>query len=251
MIPYFRKAFIILICATVLGPIQSYGQDIGHQTRENFKKTTERTYSTEFLLSLPKGYESSKESYPMILFLHGAGERGENIDRVAVHGPPKLAHKLDILSGFIIVSPQCPKGERWVASDLIKLVEHIEGAYRVDETRIYVTGLSMGGFGTWSLISKYPGKFAAAAPICGGGDPINIMLADSAKKAEMASLPIWNFHGTDDTVVHPMRSDVMVEAIIKIQGDIKYTLYPGVGHDSWSVTYANEELYQWFLKHQK
>lgn len=194
-----------------------------------------------YLLSLPEDYES-KDKWPLILFLHGAGERGDNLDRVKVHGPPKLIAAGQKLP-FIVVSPQCPKERWWNAVELTALLDEIVEKHNVDESRIYVTGLSMGGFGTWSLSMYAPKRFAAIAPICGGGDrQFGKYLKD---------IPAWIFHGAKDSAVPVERSIEMAESIRDKGGDPKLTIYPEANHDSWTETYANPELYKWFLSHQK
>ncbi len=122
----------------------------------------------EYLLYLPEGYAEQEASWPLLLFLHGAGERGDSLALVNVHGPPKLIEQGQGFP-FIVVSPQCPEDQRWSVKTLDKLLNDIVAQYRVDEDRIYVTGLSMGGFGTWNLAARFPHRFAAIAPICGGG----------------------------------------------------------------------------------
>ncbi|WP_166820250.1 carboxylesterase family protein [Thalassoroseus pseudoceratinae] len=195
----------------------------------------------DYLLYLPKDYEK-QDSWPLLLFLHGAGERGSNLDLVKVHGPPKMianGHEFP----FIVASPQCPKGKRWVPTPLMALIADLESRYKVDSDRIYVTGLSMGGFGTWSLASYAPDRFAAIAPICGGGE--------RWAARNMTKLPIWAFHGTADRAVPVERSEQMIEALKKVGGSPKLTLYPDVGHDSWTRTYENPKLYEWLLQHKR
>jgi len=119
------------------------------------------------------------------------------------------------------------------------LLKDVSKKYRIDENRIYVTGLSMGGYGTWDLAIKYPNRFAAIAPVCGGGDP--------TKASVLKDLPIWVFHGAKDEVVTLDKSQVMVDAIEKTGGSVKFTIYPEANHDSWTETYNNPELYEWFL----
>jgi predicted peptidase len=145
---------------------------------------------------------------------------------------------------FIIVSPQCPNDMWWPEKTdlLITLLDEIEAKYRVDTDRVYLTGLSMGGFGTWTLAAKYPNRFAAIAPICGGGERYS---ANRLKK-----VPVWAFHGAKDNTVPLARSQEMVDAIKKVGGDAKLTVYPEAEHDSWTETYNNPELYQWFLSHK-
>ena len=205
-------------------------------------KTLERSVPVklQYWLQLPPDYET-QEQWPVLLFLHGAGERGEDLDRVKVHGPPKLIANGRTMP-FIVVAPQCPTGRWWEPFELAALLDDIEQQYKVDKKRIYVTGLSMGGFGTWALAAYQPNRFAAIAPICGGGEPFMTRL--------YAHVPTWAFHGDQDNVVPLERSERMVEALKRAGGDVKFTVYPGVGHDSWTETYDNEELYKWLLQHE-
>ena len=195
----------------------------------------------DYLLYLPKEYEE-KEAWPLMLFLHGAGERGEDISLVKKHGPPKLVEEGKEFP-FIVVSPQCPKGRWWQTLELTTLLDEIEEKYKVDKDRIYVTGLSMGGFGTWALAAYQPERFAAMAPICGGGDPIRAKFS--------APVPAWVFHGAKDSVVPIERSEKMVEALKKAKGSVEFTIYPDAGHNSWTETYANPELYEWLLQQKR
>ncbi|MEI8374077.1 MAG: prolyl oligopeptidase family serine peptidase [Planctomycetota bacterium] len=194
----------------------------------------------KYLIYLPKDYDQ-KESWPVMLFLHGAGERGDNLDIVKKHGPPKL---IDGGKQFplIVVSPQCPNGQNWEPFKLSLLIDEITEKYKVDQDRIYVTGLSMGGYGTWALAAHSPNRFAAIVPICGGGDP------SRAKK--IAHIPTWVFHGGKDTVVPFANSQKMVDTLEKNGGNVKFTIYPEAGHDSWTEAYDTPELYEWLL-HQK
>src|SRR5210317_514418 len=141
------------------------------QVASRFEKKIETTLELDFLLSLPNGYESEeKKKWPLVVFLHGAGERGTELNKVAIHGPPMKAAAGEKFP-FILASPQCPGGEWWTEQPVIELIDYLEEKYRVDANRIYLTGLSMGGYGTWHFATLAPEKFAAIAPICGGGIP--------------------------------------------------------------------------------
>jgi predicted peptidase len=180
----------------------------------------------------------------MLLFLHGAGERGSDLEKVKVHGPPKIVEKQKDFP-FIVVSPQCPEDDWWTdkVEVLIHLLDDIVARYNVDTGRIYLTGLSMGGYGSWALAAEHLERFAAVAPICGGG---NRIMAHRLK-----DIPVWAFHGAKDPVVPLKQSEEMVSAIKALGGDARLTVYPDAGHDSWTETYNNKELYDWFLKHRK
>lgn len=198
--------------------------------------------SYNYLLYLPDNYDKMKSQWPLLIFLHGAGERGKDLEKVKLHGPPKL-----IESGtsfpFIVLSPQCPEGTWWEVDRLIQLFETIIQKYYIDHERIYLTGLSMGGFGTWAWAIEQPETFAAIAPICGGGDTSRVCV--------LKDLPVWVFHGRKDKVVPVERSESMVKALKECDGKVKLTIYPEATHDSWTETYNNPELYKWFLKHRK
>ncbi len=188
------------------------------------------------------------KQWPLMIFLHGMGERGpadgSKLNKVKIWGPPKLvADKPDF--PFVLISPQCPDNVRgWNVEHVNQLVDNAVSNLNVDPKRIYLTGLSMGGYGSWALAAKYPGKFAAVIPVCGGGNP---KTADRLK-----SLPIWVFHGDADSVVPIQQSQKMVDAIKKAGGTkIDFTIYKGVGHNSWTQTYANSKIYDWLLKHRK
>lgn len=221
------------------------------QTRKTHETLIRRKVRLSYLLHLPAGYEENRnQRWPLLLFLHGAGERGANLNRVAVHGPPRLV-KSNPEFEFILVSPQCPAGETWEDDSLLALLEDIVRQYRVDESRLYLTGLSMGGYGTWSLGLKHPRRFAAIAPVCGGGSILPILIPASGNTAALRKLPIWAFHGAQDDVVPLQETERMITELRKIGNSPRITIYPHAGHDSWTETYANPELYKWFLQHRR
>ena len=231
-------------CATPGGKVEtSAGQHV-----EKFAAEVRLTAKVElkYLLYLPEAYTASKKKWPLILFLHGSGERGDDVQVVAKHGPPKLVAEGKQFP-FIIVSPQCPQWEWWPndlqIAALDGLLKEIAANYRVDKDRLYLTGLSMGGFGAWKLAMEYPTRFAAVAPICGKGEP--------AKAQLIKDLPIWVFHGAKDPVVPVSNSQDMVDALKKYGGDVRLTIYPEALHDSWTETYNNPELFNWFLQHKR
>jgi predicted peptidase len=231
---------LVLVCGTVFCPAaEGGGGEPGRQQAQKLERTIQVRMA--YLLYLPPDY-AQKDSWPLLLFLHGAGERGSDLDRVKVHGPPKLIEAGKQFP-FIVVSPQCPDGQWWQPHELAALVDEIVEKYKVDTDRIYVTGLSMGGFGTWALAGFAPDRFAALVPICGGGDPM------TARR--LAHVPIWVFHGAKDPVVPLAASERMVEALKKVKGNVKLTVYPEAGHDSWTETYNNPELYRWLLEQRR
>ena len=184
--------------------------------------------TVEFLLYLPQDYRPDGEPKPLMLFLHGRGESNGPLSLVAKWGPPRMVARGDQLP-YVLVSPQCPREERWEEPGqqalLLKLLEHVIASYRVDTDRVYLTGLSLGGFGSWRLAADHPGRFAAVVPICGKGDP------NDAEK--LKDVPIWAFHGT-----------------IRAAGGtkIRFTSLEHVGHNCWSGAYATPDLYQWLAQ---
>lgn len=245
------KQIIILFSVLGFTTVSGYGKQAQSSPKNNhsasqsvYTMNRDVTLQLEYLLYLPEGYEDSQDNWPLLIFLHGLGERGPNINKVKSHGPPKLIEQGRELP-FIVVSPQCPEGSWWPyeTDKVLALIDEISETYRVDKSRIYLTGLSMGGFGTWAIAGAYPDRFAAVAPICGGGYPF---LAPNMK-----NLPIWAFHGAKDPVVPLQRSEEMVNAVKYVGGDAKLTVYPYAEHDSWTETYNNDELYKWFFSHSK
>jgi len=214
------------------------------QHAQTFERTITKAISCQYLFFLPEDYGKNKQKWPLILFLHGVGERGDNLNNVKKHGPPKMVEKQKDFP-FVVVSPQCPEDGWWPEKTevLINLLDDIVSRYDVDTERIYLTGLSMGGYGTWSLASAYPERFAAVAPICGGG---SLYMAIKLK-----DVPVWAFHGAKDNIVPLEESEKIVGAIKKFSGNAKLTVYPDAGHDCWTQTYNNKELYDWFLKYRK
>jgi predicted peptidase len=215
------------------------------QRGRTFKTQVTIPVTLNYLLYLPEGYDP-KQRWPLVLFLHGAGERGNDLDQVKNHGLPKLIEEGQEFP-FIVVAPQCPKSESWNGkaqiAALSALLDEIERNYTVDPDRIYITGLSMGGYGTWALATAHPQRFAAIAPICGGGN--------AATVRAIRHVPAWAFHGAKDTVVSLEASQVMVDALKACGGSVRFTVYPDAGHDSWTETYANPELYTWLLQHSR
>ena len=204
----------------------------------------------DYLLYLPAGYDRARQKWPLVLFLHGAGESGTDLAKVKTHGPPKLVEAGREFP-FILVSPQCAT-RGWNPDTLNALLDDLMRKYRVDKNRVYLTGLSMGGYGTWNLGLTCPEKFAAIVPICGGGELITILLSSGKKAAAFKSLGVWAFHGAKDPVVPLEESQRMVDFLKKAGvSDVKLTVYPKAGHDAWTETYNNPELYEWLLKHKR
>ena len=207
---------------------------------ESFTGAVTRTVSAQYLIAFPEGYATDDREWPLVLFLHGAGERGTDLELVKKHGPPRLIAEGKAFP-FIMVAPQCPENQWWSEDVLTGLLDQVEEKYRVDRSRVYVTGLSMGGYGTWRLATINPDRFAALAPVCGGGDVSTV--------CSIKNTPVWVFHGAKDPVVPLQESQKMVDKLKACGGDVRLTVYPDAGHDSWTETYNNPELYTWLLSH--
>jgi predicted peptidase len=213
--------------------------------------------SLPYRLLQPKDYDANRR-YPLVMFYHGAGERGDDNVKQLVHGMNDFASD-DVMDEYpcFVVAPQCPSEVQWVDTPWtadahtmpekpteplrlsLELITSLQSEFSIDENRLYVTGLSMGGFGVWDALQRHPTRFAAAVPVCAGGDP--------AFAKQIAHVPIWAFHGDADTVVKPSRSREMVAALKAADGSPKYTEYPSVGHNSWAATYANREMFAWLF----
>ena len=190
--------------------------------------------------------EKGAGKLPLIIQLHGAGERGcggEDLSLVDVHGFSKLFCKEDFTSDCILVLPQCPADSFWAArvESIVAFVEQVKSHYEVDEDRVYLTGLSMGGFGTWYTAMARPDLFAAIAPVCGGG---------MAWNAGVLTMPVWAFHGAEDPTVSPRQSDEMVAKLEALGHDVTYTRLDGVGHNAWDYAYGRE-LLSWLLEKKR
>ncbi len=236
----------VAIWSLALAPFSS--QETGFLVRSFKSPVTETT--RQYAVYVPERYFQGKEPWPVIVFLHGRGESGDDIELVRKHGPIQEAMSRPDFP-FLVVAPQCPRlpFERVLSAwrehtpDVLLALDEVKAQYRVDSKRIYLTGLSMGGFGAFQLAADHPDLFAAVAPVCGG--------SEQERVAACRSVPFWIFHGEQDPVVPVSQSTRMAEAM-KAQGmSVKLTVYPGVFHDSWTPTYSNPELYAWFLIHRR
>lgn len=212
----------------------------------HMRRTLRRELELPYFVCLPRDFDSEQATkWPLVVFLHGAGERGSDLELIKKQGLVKqIAAGQDF--PFILVAPQCPQDWTWDRSldELDALLAEIIHLYPVDQERIYLTGLSMGGFGTWHWASRRPRAFAALVPICGGAMPL---LGFPEKVVELKEIPIWVFHGKDDPVVPVERSVELVEALQAAGSDVQFTQYEAVGHDAWTPAYSNPELFSWLL----
>jgi predicted peptidase len=210
-------------------------------TENSFDATVTRKLSLRYLLYLPEGYDDDGKSWPLVLFLHGSGERGADLAAVTHQGLPKLAGGKSL--PFILVAPQVAAGEIWSADALKALLDDLQSRLRVDPARVYLTGLSMGAFGAWDLAIANPDRFAALLVISGGGNPVEV--------CRLKSVPVWIFHGRKDDVIPVSWAEELGKRLERCAGNVKVTIYPDVGHDAWSRTYADPAVLEWLLAQRR
>ncbi len=198
----------------------------------------ERKVRYKYLTFVPDNYDQSKKDlYPVIFYLHGRSVSGTDLNRIKRYGLPFFLERGKKIN-YIVIAPQCPWGKNWASENWFDTIyAEVSAKYRIDSSRIYLTGMSLGGFGTWELANKYPDRFAAIAPLCGGGKTEWV--------DNLSHIPTWVFHGTADRQVPVSRSDKMVEALKQHQSVVEYSRMPGKGHDIHKV-YDDDRLYEWF-----
>lgn len=207
--------------------------------------TTQKTrpMTFDYLLFTPDDIQPD-ERLPMMVFLHGAGGRGSDLQAVKRHGPPRILSEGHSLRA-VVLCPQCAEGDVWYTQlhELKELIDYALTAYPVDPDRVSLTGISMGGYGTWAMGMAYPQLFSCIAPLCGGGMAWNA--------GQLRNVPVRAFHGDCDTVVEPQYSLQMVQAVNRCGGHAELTLYPGVDHDCWTYTYAQTDLLAWMIAQKR
>jgi predicted peptidase len=253
------RMLIVLVTVFCVGHVQA--QESPQNQPDELSAFEERVFddgqgnTLPYRLLIPANVEGPR---PLLLFLHGAGERGDDNRRQLIHGKDLLLKAAQEF-GCIVVAPQCPAGSKWSIVDwskdkvtfsdepsapmqlTLQLIDSLGQSHQVDTDRLYIFGLSMGGYGTWDAISREPNRFAAAAPICGG--------ADTALAQQITHVPVWAFHGEADRVVSVDLTRDMIKAIIDAGGDPRYTEYPDTGHNSWTPAFAEPELLPWLTSH--
>jgi predicted peptidase len=194
-----------------------------------------------YLLYLPADYSSSRK-WPLLLFLHGSGERGDDLERVKRLCPPKMLARGKQLP-MIVVSPQCLANSDWDNEQLRTLLDHLDKRFSIDPDQVFLSGYSMGGYAAWSLAAAAPERFAALVPVAGGGN-----LSDAKK---LTNLAIWAFHGAKDSTVSPSETREMVDAIRAAGGSPRLTIYPDRRHDTCDITFSRADLYDWLLQQRR
>ncbi len=197
----------------------------------------------DYLLYLPKDYANTKTTYPLVIYLHGGSQTGKDLNKLKIYGLPHLVDKGRDFN-FIIASPQCPDGKFWSTDNWFdSLYTDLTTKYRIDTKRVYLTGISMGGYGTWQTAVDHPEKFAAIVPLCGGCD-------DSTKICRIKHIPVWTFHGTADDVIPISETEQLVNRLEACKGQIKFTRLEKEGHGIQYV-YEDQAIYDWLLKQHK
>jgi len=238
--------YIFTILFLVIWSCGLMGSGMKKKSSEEFLTIVTPPVSLKYYIYLPNNYNESNSNFPLVLFLHGAGERGDDLNMVEIHGIPKMINNGEEFP-FITVAPQCPAFQWWsepvYVKTLIKLIEEIINNYKIDTKRIYATGLSMGGYGTLAIAKERPDLFSAIIPVCGGMDTTGIR--------KLKNIPIWLFHGDADEVVPVENSKLIYEILKPLNPDIKITIYEAVNHNSWDITYSNKKIYEWLLDNKK
>lgn len=236
------KSFLILLIGCLL--LQNCkAQSKSKLIDDSFETIVKESF--HYYLYFPEDYdENPSKDFPILLFLHGGGESGGNLEEVKSNGPPKLIAEGNDFP-FLILAPQNPHEKKWWNTQaLIELLDEVVANNRVDKNRIYLTGLSRGGGAAWELAVQYPSKFAALAVVCGMSP---LPYAGWIDK----EMPIWVFHGTEDESIPFSESEEMVKKLKSMGYSIKFTAYEGVGHNSWEKAYTTEGLYEWFVEQKR
>jgi predicted peptidase len=243
-----RTVLIALFAAALFVTVPSLG---GDKTEHGFVNRVfkGKDGDSKYVLFVPHDYKGDKE-FPLILFLHGAGERGDDGEAPVKQG---IGNAIKFKNGekkfpFFVVFPQCSKKGTWKAGGpdadrALGILDEVQKTYKIDAKRIYLTGLSLGGYGTWSLAAADPDRWAAIAPVCGGGDP--------SMASKIKDIPCWCFHGDQDKAVAVNKSREMIDALKKAGGNPRYSEFPYVGHNSWDPAYTTSELYPWLLAQKR
>ncbi|QEE49899.1 prolyl oligopeptidase family serine peptidase [Flavobacterium alkalisoli] len=232
------KSLLKTAVAALLFSVPSFAQAV---KEGSFNVKIQQEKQLDYLLYEP---EDTKEEKPLIIFLHGSGERGNDLEKVKVHGPLKYLkdHKLDAY----VLAPQCPSDQYWDSEVLYKLIQKVQKINNIDSSRIYLTGLSMGGWGAWNLAFSHPDMFAALVPIAGFVDRVPMI-----ENCKIKDIPTRIFHGLLDDVVDVSYSMDIYKKLKTCSKDIELTIFDDANHDSWTRVYDNPEIYEWMLKQQK
>lgn len=194
----------------------------------------------DYMTFYPKDYIKTRR-YPLLVFLHGAPQRGKDLKLICSEGLPRELQSKQLSLPMLVIAPQCPDAESWKAELIYESIKHFANNNLIDIQKIYMTGFSMGGYGTLFFIKKYQNFIAAAAPVCSGGSYFI--------PYDLADTPLWFFHGKLDKIIEFHKTEKLVNELKRIHADVKFTIYEDLGHDVWTPAYKNKELYDWFLSY--
>ena len=211
------------------------------EIKAELKKEIKKEQKISYILDYP---ENVKGKVPLMVFLHGSGERGDNLDLVKAHSP--FTYKNLFPEPVAILAPQCPANVWWDTEAVYYLIKEIQQKYQIDDSRIMLTGLSMGGWGTLKLAMEHPELFSAVVAVCA---PVDRLM--KVRVSQYKDLPIKIFHGGNDDVVSPMNSIEIYQEIKKVNKNVELTIFPDDNHNSWDSTYSNPKLYEWMLAQKK
>ena len=234
-----RRAVQVISCVSLAGcaALPAPGEHM-----QTFTGMVSKRVTLRYLIWMPDPAGRPAAGWPLLIFLHGSGERGVDLAQVKAHGPPKYA-AAGTAFPFVLVAPQIAEGTAWDSDALEALRADLVARLPVDPDRVLLTGLSLGGHGTWAYALDHPDRLAAITPVCGVGD--------SDRAARIAQLPVWAFHGAQDTVVPLAGDQEMVDAVRAAGGSVRFTVYPEIGHNAWDPAYADPALYAWLLAQRR
>ncbi len=211
------------------------------EIKAELKKEIKKEQKISYILDYP---ENAKGKVPLMVFLHGSGERGDNLEMVKAHSP--FTYKNLFPEPVAILAPQCPKDVWWDTEAVYYLIKEIQQKYQIDDSRIMLTGLSMGGWGTLKLAMEHPELFSAVVAVCA---PVDRLM--KVRVSQYKDLPMKLFHGGNDDIVSPMNSIEIYQEIKKVNKNVELTIFPNDNHNSWDSTYSNPKLYEWMLAQKK
>lgn len=242
-------AFILVLFSFQMTASGATSAQVQHQGAVRVRKTFSAQYP--YLAITPAGFRESKERWPIIIFLHGGDQSGRDANLLKVNGPPKAALANPDFP-FVVVAPHLAPGKIWEADAVAAFTKQMLRRFRGDPTRVYLTGLSTGGYGVWSAALKYPELFAAAVPVAGGGDTVLLKHAEGDYLNNVRTLSVWAFHGGNDNVIDPYESQRLVNELANLGAtDARATIYPGAPHDIWNQVFDDPALYTWLLQKQR
>ena len=230
-----------LVLALAFAALAQPALAASRSTDATFEATLSRRVALPYRVWLPDGYSSSGKAWPAILFLHGSGERGNDLSFLQRNGPPHIAGTRGL--PFVVIAPQLKEGETWSGDAVLALLDRLEGALAIDTTRVYLTGLSMGAYGAYEAAIAAPARFAAILTVSGAGNP--------AEVCKLKAVPTWIIHGAKDDIIPVQSGREMAKRLENCKGDVRWTLEPDTGHDAWTKVYDDPATYEWFLAHRR